>query len=275
MGNLKDIPCLGAVIGDMIGQPYEFDNIKTTDFPLFNDVSHFTDDSVTTCAVADWLKHTDRSQEALVDKLVTWCKKYPHAGYGGGFYTWVFTPQFLKDYKGNLLGGRKPYYSFGDGSAMRCSPCGWVTDDVNEAMDLAEQSALPTHNHPEGIRGAKALAAAVCLARNGKSKEEIRDFVEKTFYYDLHRTIEEIRPVYKWEIACQNVVPEAIIAFLDSTDYESAIRLAVSIGGDSDTIACITGAIAHAFYGLPPVNVLTEAINRLPDDIMQALIDLI
>lgn len=274
----SNIPCLGSVIGDIVGSVYEFDNIKTTEFPIVGPLSHFTDDTVMTAAVAEWLNVDDPiklTQERLTDRLVSWGKRYPNAGYGKAFYTWLFTPQYLKDYKGGLIGKRAPYYSLGDGSAMRCSACGWVADRVEQAMELAEKSALPTHNHPEAIRGAKAVAAAIYIALHGATKEEITQFIETNLYYDLHRHIEDIRDSYKWEIACQNVVPEAIIAFLDSTDFESAIRLAVSLGGDSDTIACITGGIAQAFYKDIPDEIVHKTVPLIDDEILIALCNLI
>ena len=258
------LPCLGALVGDTVGSVYEFDNIKTTQFPLFSHYSSFTDDSVMTMAIADWLANTDRSEEKQIETMVKWGKEYPHAGYGGGFGTWIFNPKGLYDYKGNVPGERAPYYSWGNGSAMRCSACGWVAKSVEEAITLGRQSAAVTHNHPEGLRGAEAVSAAIFLARTGKSKEEIRDFIERRFYYDLHMDCDEIRPRYGWEASCQGTVPPAIVAFLDSYDFESAIRLAVSLGGDSDTLTCITGGIAQAFYKEIPDEIISEILTRIP-----------
>lgn len=258
---------LGAIIGDMVGSVYEFDNIKTTDFPLFSQESNYTDDSVMSFAVADWLLNTDRSSEQLVEKLVTWAKGYPcpMGGYGGSFRKWLFRPELLPPYTGE----RQPYNSFGNGSAMRCSACGWVAKSLDEALDLAKRSAEVTHNHPEGIKGAQATAAAIFLARQGESKEAIRTFIERTFGYDLSRTCNEIRPTYSFDETCQGTVPEAIIAFLESTDFESAIRMGISLGGDSDTLCCITGGIAEAYYKVIPEHILVEVKNRLPKALFQ------
>lgn len=235
---------LGAIIGDTVGSVYEFDNIKTTDFPFFGKGCNYTDDTIMTVAIADWLVN-DRFTNG--DQLVTTIEKYaekypcPKGGYGGGFRKWLRTPHDEK----------KPYNSFGNGSAMRVSACGWIGNDLHEVLNLAERSAEVTHNHPEGIKGAQATAMAIYLARTGESKEEIKDQVSRMFGYDLNRTCDEIRPTYSFNETCQETVPQAIIAFLESTDFESAIRLAVSLGGDSDTLACITGSIAEAFYGIP------------------------
>lgn len=247
---------LGALIGDTVGSVYEFANTKRVNFqPLFADEANYTDDSIMSVAVADWLLSTDRSQEMLEEKLVSWAKKFrcPMGGYGGGFRTWLFRPEILSDYKKDGTytiekgSKRHPYNSWGNGSAMRCSACGWVATSLEEALDLAKRSAEITHNHPEGIKGAQATAAAIYMARNGESKEAIRTYIEKQFGYDLHRTCNEIRPTYHWESSCQGTVPPAIVAFLDSKSFEEAIRLAVSLGGDSDTLACITGGIAEAY----------------------------
>lgn len=267
-------PCLGALIGDTVGSVYEFDNIKTTKFPLFDFQARCTDDSVMTIAVADWLANTDRSEKQLIESMLKWGNQFQGAGYGGGFCSWLFYPEGLRDYRGNLLGKRAPYYSWGNGSAMRCSACGWVANSVEEAIELGRQSATVTHNHPEGLRGAEAVSAAIFLARTGKSKEEIRDFIEGRFYYDLHMDCDEIRPRYGWEASCQGTVPPAIVAFLDSWDFESAIRLAISLGGDSDTLACITGGIAQAYYKEIPDEIISEMQTRIPAefwDVMERL----
>lgn len=257
-------PCLGAIIGDTVGSVYEFDNIKTTTFPMFQELSRPTDDSVMTIAVADWLTSTDRTEEQLVETMVKWGQKYPYAGYGGVFCSWLMNPSWLRDFNGTRLGKRAPYHSWGNGSAMRCSACGWAAKSVEEAIELGRQSAAVTHNHPEGLSGAEAVSAAIFLARTGKSKEEIRDFIEGRFYYDLHMDCDEIRPRYGWEASCQGTVPPAIVAFLDSYDFESAIRLAVSLGGDCDTLTCITGSIAQAFYKEIPDEIITEITQRIP-----------
>lgn len=260
-------PCLGAIIGDTIGSVYEFNNIKTTDFqPLFDMHACPTDDSVMTIAVADWLANTDRTEEQLVKTLVKWGQKYPYAGYGGAFCSWLMNPSWLRDFDGTRLAKRAPYHSWGNGSAMRCSACGWVANSVEEAIELGRQSATVTHNHPEGLRGAEAVSAAIFLARTDKNKEEIRDFIEGRFYYDLHMDCDEIRPRYGWEASCQGTVPPAIVAFMDSYDFESAIRLAVSLGGDSDTLACITGGIAQAYYKEIPDEIISEMKARISDE---------
>lgn len=250
---MKTYPCLGAVIGDTVGSVYEFDNIKTTCFePFIAADADYTDDSIMTMAVADWLVSTDRSQQALEDRLVAWARHFPcpMGGYGGGFYCWLFQPERLCDYRGNRYqdGKRHPYNSWGNGSAMRASACGWVAHSLEEALDLGKRSAEITHNHPEGIKGAQAVATAIFLARQGESKERIRQYIEETFGYDLRHTCDEIRPSYDWESSCQDTVPQAFMAFYDSHDFEQAVRLAVSLGGDSDTLACITGGIAQAYY---------------------------
>ena len=275
-------PCLGALIGDTVGSIYEFDNIKSPDFqPLFDKQANYTDDSIMTIAVADWLSSTDRSQSALEDKLVSWAKKYPcpMGGYGGGFSRWLFAPQLLADYSREDMTysrslERHPYNSWGNGSAMRASACGWAAYTFRDAMELGKRSAEITHNHLEGIKGAQAVAVAIWMAHRGDSKETIRESIEETFGYDLHHTCDEIRPSYGWEASCQGTVPPALIAFFDSHDFESAIRLAVSLGGDSDTLACITGGIAHAFYDDIPEYIIEEMRLRLPREFWEVMTQL-
>ena len=268
---------LGALIGDTVGSIYESRsrNIKTTDFPLFSKGSHFTDDSVMTIAVADWLLHDPvRSQQGLEDSLVKWGHKYPHAGYGGAFKRWLFQPEVLltmqsgyeETMKGVPEGTRHPYNSFGNGSAMRAAACGWLAQSLEDALDLGRRSAMITHNHPEGIKGAQAVATAIYLARTGSAKAEIHQYIESTFGYDLSRDCDDIRPTYHFDESCQGTLPAALAAFFDSHDFESAIRLAVSLGGDSDTIACITGAIAEAFYHEIPTAIVEEMHHRLPEE---------
>jgi ADP-ribosylglycohydrolase len=223
-----------------------------------------------TIAVADWLANTDRTEERLVETLVKWGQKYPYAGYGGVFCSWLMNPSWLRDFDGTRLGKRAPYHSWGNGSAMRVSSVGWLCDSLEETRRYARLTAEVTHNHPEGIKGAQATAACIFLARTGKSKEEIRNYVEQTFGYDLHRTCDEIRPNYQFEVSCQKSVPESIIAFLESSDYESAIRLAVSMGGDADTMGAIAGGIAEAFYGVPE-EMKAECRKRLPKDMLAVL----
>ena len=235
----------GAMLGDIIGCPYEFDRgDKTKDFPLFSEGSGFTDDSVMTIAVAEALMDTmgqdDRAvKAALVTAMQKWGKMYPFAGYGGMFLQWLHAEN------------PQPYGSYGNGSAMRASAAGWLYKSFDETWKAARLTAEVTHNHPEGIKGAECMAVVIWLARNGKSKEEIRRIVEDTFGYDLSRTCDEIRPGYHHVETCQETVPEAITAFLEGNSFEDVIRTAVSLGGDCDTLTCIAGSMAEAFYGVP------------------------
>ena len=238
---------IGALVGDIVGSVHEFKVTKQTEFPLFTSATTFTDDSVLTIAVADCLL----SGASYVDKLHEYTNTYPDRLYGGGFIAWV------------QAGSREPYNSWGNGSAMRVSPVGFAFDDVESVLEMAQRSAEVTHNHPEGIKGAQATAMSVLLARTGSSKNDIREEISARFDYDLSRTIESIRPGYKFNESCQGTVPEAIIAFLDSEDYEHAIRLAISLGGDADTLACITGGIASAFYGGVPESIAKPALAKL------------
>ena len=249
---------LGAITGDTIGSAYEFHNTKDYNFTLFLGNSAYTDDSVMTMAIAYWLlKDKEHSYQGLEDIMVMFGEKCPcpMGGYGGGFHTWLFHPVDLYNYDDQYgkapyesQTGRHPYGSWGNGSAMRVSAVGWFFDTLEKTERVAAVSAAITHNHPEGIKGAQATAAAVFLARSGTSKEGIRDYIERTYGYDLHKTWDYWHPVYGWEDSCQGTVPQALIAFLDSSCFEDAIRKAVSLGGDSDTLACITGGIAEAFY---------------------------
>ena len=242
---------IGAIIGDIVGSFYEFYNRKSTNIALFTSGTTFTDDTVMTIAVADWLLSGAPLQKTMPD----WGQEYPNRGYGGIFYEWMF---YSED--------KKTYNSFGNGAGMRVSPCGYYANSLEETLALAKQSAEVTHNHPEGIKGAQAIASAIFLARQHKSKDEIRDYIETSFGYNLHRTCDEIRPTYQFDVTCQGSCPEAIIAFLDSHDYESAIRLAISLGGDSDTIACMTGGIAAAYYGIPTWIVKYVVSEYLPQN---------
>ncbi|MBR6348906.1 MAG: ADP-ribosylglycohydrolase family protein, partial [Spirochaetales bacterium] len=238
---------IGAIIGDTVGSVYEFNNTKDYDFILFNSESGYTDDSVMTMAVASWLlKDKKLTYQGLEDTMVEFGENCPcpMGGYGTGFYRWLFSPDRLWQFDDRYgespyrsKTGRHPYGSYGNGSAMRVSAVGWFFDTLEETERVAAISAAITHNHPEGIKGAQATAASIFLARTGKTKEEIRDYVEKTYGYDLHKSWEYWHPLYGWEDSCQGTVPQAIIAFLDSTDFEDAIRKAVSLGGDSDTLA--------------------------------------
>lgn len=251
---------LGAITGDIIGSRFEFNGTKSIDFSLFGRGCRFTDDSAMTLAGAEWLlddpKHT---HEVLELKMVKYGELDPDAGYGGKFYNWLFQPEKLW-----VDGIRRPYNSWGNGSAMRVSAVGWMFDTLEETELVAEISASITHNHPEGTKGAQATAAAIFMARNGASKDEIRNYISKKFGYNLNRTTEQIRSEYEFEVSCQKSVPEAIIAFLDSNDYESAVRFAVSLGGDSDTQACIAGGIAEAYYGMPDDLVIDIGYHLLP-----------
>ena len=231
---------IGAIIGDIVGSRFEFNNYRSTDFEFLNDRCFFTDDSVMTIAVADWVTNKRQTDRHLGLYLREWGQKYPNSGYGGMFFRWLFSKELSS-----------PYNSFGNGSAMRVSPCGFYAQSLDEALFLAKQSAEVTHNHPEGIKGAQSVAAAIYLAKTGSTKAIIKEYIENNFGYDLSRTCDEIRRVYKFNETCQETCPEAIIAFLESHDYESAIRLGISLGGDSDTIGAITGGIAAAYYGVP------------------------
>ena len=272
---------LGAIIGDTVGSIYEFHNTKDYDFTLFNAESGYTDDSVMTMAVARWLlTDSEHTYQKLEDTMVEFAEQCPcpMGGYGTGFYFWLFHPEGLNPYD-NQYGaspyesatGRHPYGSWGNGSAMRASAVGWFFDTLEETERVAAISAAITHNHPEGIKGAQSTAAAIFLARNGKAKEEIRDYIEKTYGYDLHKTWEYWHPIYDWEDSCQGTVPQAMIAFLDSTDFEDAIRKAVSLGGDSDTLACITGGIAEAFYREIPKEMADRVRAQLPQEFADIL----
>jgi ADP-ribosylglycohydrolase len=235
---------IGAIAGDIIGSAYEFNNVKSLDFDFFRKGTHFTDDSVLTMAVMyALLKQTD-----YTGAYQKFGRKYPHRGYGGNFKSWIYSDN------------PKPYNSWGNGSAMRASPIGWYCDNIDDVLAEARKSAEVTHNHPEGVKGAQAVAAAVYMARTGKGKDEIKKSIADMFGYDLDRTIDEIRPKYDFDVSCQGSVPEAIIAFLESADFENAVRLAVSIGGDSDTLACIAGGIAEAFYQTIP-GYITEMVS--------------
>lgn len=260
---------LGAIIGDMVGSAYEFNNIKTTDFPLFSEESNYTDDTIMTMAIADFMLTPPDYHETITVTMVDYANAYPcpKGGYGGRFRTWLFHPEQLPPYDGS----RQPYNSWGNGSAMRVSFVGWCWHTIEDVETCAKATAEVTHNHPEGIKGAQATAVAILLARMSLPKEQIRSILEQRYGYNLHRTCDEIRPTYQFNESCQETVPEAIIAFLESTDFESAIRLAVSLGGDSDTLACITGGIAEAYYRHIPDWIKEEAMKRLPEQFKKLL----
>lgn len=246
---------LGAICGDIIGSCYELAPTKDCNFKLFTDRSRFTDDTVCSIGVADALIH----QKPFEGRIQYWCRKYPRAGYGGMFRRWLYSDTM------------DPYNSWGNGSAMRVSAVGAIADSSDEAMALAKKSAEVTHNHPEGIKGAQATALAIHLALTGKSKDEIKNVIENTFAYNLHRKYDDIQPQYRFEVSCQKSVPESIIAFLESDDYESAIRKTIAFGGDADTMGAITGGIAAAFYGEIPSHILSGCLNRLPDEMKEVI----
>jgi len=269
----------GAILGDMIGSIYEWRPHKSKSFELFSMGNTFTDDSVMTIAVAEGFMFFERDHGRITDTSKTfesipeadisdleryiirsmkfYGSKYPHAGYGGRFSRW-------------LRYGTKPYNSWGNGSAMRTSSVGWIFDDLDMVRKMAALQASVTHNHPEGIKGAEAISSAIFMARKGSSKNEIKEYIEKEFSYDLDRTCDEIRPDYKFDVSCQGSVPEAIIAFLESEDFVDAIRNAISLGGDSDTIGAMTGSIAEAFYGVPD-DLITECENLLPSMMLETV----
>ena len=246
---------LGAIAGDIIGSAHEWKSVKYVDFPLFHPDARFTDDTVLTVATAHAILRGAPPDYA--SSYLEFGRRYPHAGYGDSFRKWLNASD------------PQPYGSWGNGSAMRVSPVGWAFDTVEDVLREAERSASVTHDHVEGVKGAQSVALAVFRARTGASKEAIRDELTRRFDYDLRRTVYEIRPEYAFDVSSQGSVPEAIVAFLDSSDLESAIRLAVSLGGDSDTQACIAGAIAHAFYGEMPKAIAAGVRERLPEELLE------
>lgn len=256
----------GAILGDIIGSPYEFDRgNKTKDFPLFSKASEYTDDSVMTVAVADaFLSISPEAEETaikatLIEKMRCFGNLFPGAGYGCMFYDWLWSRH------------PEPYGSYGNGSAMRVSSAGWLFDDLETTRKMARLSAEVTHNHPEGIKGAETIASAIYLARTGSTKAEIKDYIVENFYYDLSRTCDEIRPGYHHVETCQATVPEAITAFLEGNGFTDVIRTAVSLGGDCDTLTCIAGAIAEAFYGVPE-ELKKECRKRIPEALRNVLL---
>jgi len=245
---------IGAIIGDIVGSVYEWDNIKTKAFKLFKKECFFTDDSILTIAVADAIEKGG-TKEDFIQSIKTFGRKYPNAGYGSNFRKWLLSSQV------------KPYNSYGNGSAMRVSPIAFAYDSLKVVEEKAKISAEITHNHPEGIKGAQATAASIFLARNNYTKKAIKEYIEKTYGYDLNKTLDDIRPDYTFDVSCQGTVPEAIIAFLESKDFEDAIRNAISLGGDSDTLAAITGSIAEGAYGIPDA-IKEKALSYLDDDLL-------
>lgn len=263
---------IGAILGDMIGSPYERHNTKSKEFPLFSRKTRFTDDTVMTVAVADGImsvfdnpedpvrgpedicpEDMDRIRASVIRSMKLFGLRYPNAGYGGRFISW-------------LKSGTEPYYSWGNGSAMRTSPVAWMFSDLSMVRRMAALQAAVTHDHPEGIKGAEAVASAIWLARTGSSKTEIREYVVREFGYDLSKTCDEIRPDYEFDVSCQGSVPQAITAFLDGESWEDVVRTAVSLGGDSDTIGAMAGSIAEGFYGIPD-ELVSLCLKKLPEDL--------
>lgn len=252
----------GAILGDIIGSPYEFDrnNIKTKNFSLFSRKSQATDDSIMTIAIAKALMTSNLNDEEeikrnIVINMQTYGRKYPWAGYGAKFHAWLFSRN------------PKPYNSYGNGSAMRVSSVAWLANSLEEAEKLAQLSAEVTHNHPEGIKGARSVAAAIYLARTGHTKSEIKEYITQKYGYDLTKTCDEIRPTYHHMESCQDTVPQAFAAFFEGKDFEDVIRCGVSLGGDTDTLVAIAGSIAEGYYDIP-VELLSRIRNFLPTDLM-------
>ena len=250
---------LGAIIGDVVGSTYEFNNTKEMDFPLFPEKSTFTDDTVLTIATAKAILEGRKDYDWLYKKYAL---DYMKCGWGARFAEWARSPEM-----------QPAYNSYGNGSAMRVGPIGYAFDDIETTLEEARVSAAVTHNHPEGIKGAEAISAAIFLARMGDSKDQIKSYIEDRFHYYLDWTIAEIRPTYTFEVSCQGSCPQAIIAFLESENFEDAIRLAVSLGGDSDTLACMAGAIAEAYYKEVPVEMIEKTWAVLPEDFQKVIID--
>ncbi len=253
----------GAIIGDIVGSPYEFDKgPKSKDFPLFIPRSRYTDDSMMTVAVAEALLDTlgqgrEELRNAVVRSMQKWGRRYPDAGYGGKFYYWLYEQQ------------PQPYNSWGNGSAMRVSAAGWLFGTLEVTRQAAADTAAVTHNHPEGIKGAETTASVIWAARNGCTKAKIRQYVEQEFY-PLRETCDQIRPYYSFDVSCQGTVPQAITAFLEGESFEDVIRTAVSLGGDCDTLTCIAGGIAEAMYGVPE-EIREECRKRLEPDMVRVL----
>ena len=244
---------IGAIAGDIIGSAYEFGGTKSYDFKIFREGSHFTDDTILTVAVADSILH----HKDYAATIKEYGNRYPHASYGTMFRQWLRSRD------------NRPYNSFGNGSAMRVSPVGFAFSAMEEVLQEAEKSAAVTHNHPEGIKGAQAVASAIFLGRRGESKDQIRAYIEEKFAYDLHHSLDEVRSYAHFDETCQVSVPQAIIAFLDSNNFEDAVRKAVSLGADADTQACIAGGIAQAYYRQIPGYILKETRKILDPELSQ------
>lgn len=253
---------MGAILGDIAGSIYEFDPHKSTDINLQDKRMDYTDDTIMTIAVADWILNDKRhTMNGLVERMQQWGRRYPHpmGAYGNMFSQWLRSDNPM------------PYNSWGNGSAMRVSAVGFAFDTLEETMNVAKKCAEVTHNHPEGIKGAQATAAAIFMARTGSPKEVIRRYITDTFGYNLDRSCDDIRPTYRFDGSCQGTVPESIIAFLDSKDYEDALRLCISLGGDADTMGAITGAIAGAYYNKMPYALYEFGMEKLPKDIQNVV----
>lgn len=254
---------IGAIIGDIAGSRFEFKNIKSKEFDLFHKRCRFTDDSVMSLAVCQALLDSMPDYKNLSENAVKSMQligmKYPNRGFGQHFRRWIFSEN------------PKPYNSYGNGSAMRVSGCGYAANSIEEAEYLSHEVTKISHNHPEGIKGAESVAVAVYLARTGKSINEIKDYINNN-YYQIDFTIDEIRETYQYEISCQNSVPQAFEAFFESISFKDAVRNAISIGGDSDTIAAITGSVAGAYYGVPD-NIRNAALEYLDDSLKGILIN--
>ena len=250
---------IGAICGDIIGSTHEFHPIKEKDFKLFDRRSGFTDDTVMTLAIASWLIKDKTSTDVLIHEIKKFGLSYPGAGYGGMFRRWLRQEN------------PEAYGSWANGSAMRVSPCAWVGESLDEAQKLAEMSASVTHNHPEGIKGALATCDAIYLARIGYRKDEIKEHIEYTYNYDLNRSVDEIRPDYKFDVSCKGSVPESIICFLEAKDFEDTVRNAVSLGGDADTQAAIAGSIASAYWDVP-AKISARALKRLDSNLLEHFI---
>lgn len=251
---------IGAIAGDIIGSTREHHSTKTKDFELFEYRSRFTDDTVMTLAIAKWLCEDKNSKDVLIKNLKYFGNEYINAGYGRMFIRWLSQES------------PESYGSWANGSAMRISPCAWVAESLEEAQKLAELSAIVTHDHPEGIKGALSTSDAIYLARVGASKEEIRDHIELQYGYNLSRTVDEIRPTYSFDVSCAGSVPESIVCFLDADDFEDTIRNAISLGGDADTQAAIAGSIAAAYWDVPD-DIFNESINRLDDFLFDVFLE--
>lgn len=248
---------LGAIIGDIVGSRFEYDNLRKTDIKLFDFDSKFTDDSVMTCAIAESLVNGNVSEEEVASNMRKWYRKYPYRGYGGNFRQWCLNPD------------AKAYNSWGNGSAMRTSSVAYFANSLDECKDMARKYAGITHNHPEGMKGAEAVSVAIWLALNGESQHRICEYIEQN-YYDLNFDYDDLVQNYEYDVSCQGSVPQAIYCFLRGNSFEECIRIAVSIGGDSDTIACITGAIAEAYFGIPE-EIKNQALKYVGSDMLKLL----